>query len=307
MNKNGFLLDKRDKVLTDKLSIEQKGILFDAIMKYVNDIEVGRIEDGAVDMLFTCMAEKIDRDAEAYDQVCKARSEAGAKGGRPRKRPKEEKAAGSAKEDEKTAVSSIEKEKDAAGPTSRPCENAADEREPKEERCENAAEESSDKEIKNPRKKPSESKKTNCFSEKQTKAKKAKKADRIGLDRIGLDRNGEDIIQESVSGNAHARAKAYGEFQNVLLTNLEYTKLSNEYGIEKTDAAIALLGAYMRQNSKTYDSCYAAIRNWVMTALEERARSGTPRKGSTGSKTALSNFSSRSYDNDALVRQLARG
>ena len=281
MNKNGFLLDKRDKVLTDKLSIEQKGILFDAIMKYVNDIDVGRIEDGAVDMLFTCMAEKIDRDAEAYDQVCKARSEAGAKGGRPRKRPKEEKAAGSSKEEKKTAVSSIEEEKDAAGPTSRPCENAAGE--------------------------PSESKKTNCFSEKQTKAKKAKKADRIGLDRIGLDRNGEDIIQESASGNAHARAKAYGEFQNVLLTNLEYTKLSNEYGIEKTDAAIALLGAYMRQNSKTYDSCYAAIRNWVMTALEERARSGTPRKGSTGSKTAFSNFSSRSYDNDALARQLARG
>ena len=127
------------------------------------------------------------------------------------------------------------------------------------------------------------------------------------MDRIGLDRNGEDIIQESTSGNAHARAKAYGEFQNVLLTNLEYTKLANEYGIEKTDAAIALLGAYMRQNSKTYDSCYAAIRNWVMTALEERARSETPRKGSTGSKTAFSNFSSRSYDNDALVRQLARG
>ena len=114
MNKNGFLLDKRDKVLTDKLSIEQKGILFDAIMKYVNDIDVGRIEDGAVDMLFTCMAEKIDRDAEAYDQVCKARSEAGAKGGRPRKRPKEEKAAGSSKKEEKAAVSSIEEEKDAA-------------------------------------------------------------------------------------------------------------------------------------------------------------------------------------------------
>lgn len=67
------------------LSMEQRGILFTAILNYTADLPIPEIEDNAVKIAFSFIRSQIDRDTEKYNQIRAKRSEAGKKGGRPRK------------------------------------------------------------------------------------------------------------------------------------------------------------------------------------------------------------------------------
>ena len=67
--------------------------------------------------------------------------------------------------------------------------------------------------------------------------------------------------------NARTQKKAYGEFQNVLLSDDEYDLLIEEFGNPKL--LIKRLDEYKEQSGKNYNSDYMAIRKWVVEAVKE--------------------------------------
>jgi hypothetical protein len=54
----------------------------------------------------------------------------------------------------------------------------------------------------------------------------------------------------------------YGEFQNVLLTQIEYDKLLLKIGEAHTKEQITSLSEYMKSHGKRYKSHYATILTW---------------------------------------------
>lgn len=80
MIKKSFILycDYRQHI--DLLTQSQKGDLLDALFKYVNDEEI--TIDGATSMAFSFIKSQLERDGAKYEQVKKARAEAGSKGGK---------------------------------------------------------------------------------------------------------------------------------------------------------------------------------------------------------------------------------
>lgn len=77
-DKRSFVLycDYRDHL--QLLSDSERGQLFTAILDYANDIEVGELPP-MVKMAFSFIKSQMDKDAEKYAQIVKARSEAGKK------------------------------------------------------------------------------------------------------------------------------------------------------------------------------------------------------------------------------------
>lgn len=65
----------------------------------------------------------------------------------------------------------------------------------------------------------------------------------------------------------HSQKRAYGEFQNVLLSDDEYDLLIEEFGNPKL--LIKRLDEYKEQSGKQYNSDYMAIKNWVVEAVKE--------------------------------------
>lgn len=56
--------------------------------------------------------------------------------------------------------------------------------------------------------------------------------------------------------------KRYGEFNNVLLTDDEYNKLSERFGTAKAEAYIERLSGYLESKGAKYQSHYATMLNW---------------------------------------------
>lgn len=56
------------------------------------------------------------------------------------------------------------------------------------------------------------------------------------------------------------------------MTPDEYTKLLAEFGEEDTKRIIEILNNYKGATGKKYKSDYLAIRNWVISRLEEEKR-----------------------------------
>lgn len=66
------------------LSMEQRGVLITALMKYVSGLDIPDM-DGSTMMAFSFIRSKIDKDQKKYEEVCSKRAEAGKMGGRPKK------------------------------------------------------------------------------------------------------------------------------------------------------------------------------------------------------------------------------
>lgn len=64
----------------------------------------------------------------------------------------------------------------------------------------------------------------------------------------------------------------YGEYQNVLLTDDEYSKLKNQF--PNTDEAIEFLSVYIAEKGYKSKSHYLALRRWVFNALKEQKKLG---------------------------------
>ena len=70
----------------EKLSDEQAGRLYKALMRYGNTGEETDFDgDCALDVMFSLFKKEIDYNFERYAEICEIRREVGKKGGRPRK------------------------------------------------------------------------------------------------------------------------------------------------------------------------------------------------------------------------------
>ena len=91
--KESFLLYTKYAENIEMLTMEQRGILFTAIMNYAAEKEPPEM-DGMVKMAFSFIRVQMDADTEKYNDVCRKRAEAGKMGGRPKKEEKDEEANG---------------------------------------------------------------------------------------------------------------------------------------------------------------------------------------------------------------------
>lgn len=82
---------------------------------------------------------------------------------------------------------------------------------------------------------------------------------RLGKVRLGK-------VKES-ENKPHSQKRAYGEFQNVLLSDDEYDLLIEQFG--NPEQLIKRLDEYKEQSGKQYNSDYMAIRKWVVEAVKE--------------------------------------
>ncbi|MCR5323566.1 MAG: DUF6291 domain-containing protein [Lachnospiraceae bacterium] len=94
MEKNSFIFYTDYKQHLELLSNEQRGILIMALTCYQLGEDLPEM-DSVTQMAFSFIRQRMDIDNAKYEETCKARSEAGKKGGRPRK------AAAFAEDDEK--------------------------------------------------------------------------------------------------------------------------------------------------------------------------------------------------------------
>lgn len=83
MDKSSFVMYTKYLRNIQKLTMEQRGLLFTAILSYASDQEMPEL-DAATDMAFSFIQEQMDRDHEIYFEKCRKRSEAGKLGGRPK-------------------------------------------------------------------------------------------------------------------------------------------------------------------------------------------------------------------------------
>ena len=60
----------------------------------------------------------------------------------------------------------------------------------------------------------------------------------------------------------------YGEYDHVLLTDTELSKLNENYGEEETNKAVKYLDEYIEMKGAKYKSHYLALRKWVFEALK---------------------------------------
>ena len=78
--------------------------------------------------------------------------------------------------------------------------------------------------------------------------------------------------KENIS-DSHTKKKPekikHGEFKNVLLTEVEYKKLCDEFGFEMTAKAVDFLDAYIEEKGYKSKSHNLAIRRWVLDAVKE--------------------------------------
>ena len=84
--RNGFIVHEENYKNFERLNDERLGKLFRAMYKYAFGEDAASFpEDEVLDIIFENVRDRMDRDAMRYDETCKARSEAGKKGGRPKK------------------------------------------------------------------------------------------------------------------------------------------------------------------------------------------------------------------------------
>ena len=63
--------------------------------------------------------------------------------------------------------------------------------------------------------------------------------------------------------------KKYGEYQNVLLTDIEYNRLCDDYSQEIIHKAIKFLDEYIEEKGYKSKSHNLAIRRWVIDAISK--------------------------------------
>lgn len=86
-------------------------------------------------------------------------------------------------------------------------------------------------------------------------------------------------IKSTNKGDARGNEKhKYGEYNHILLTDDELSKLQEEYGEEKTSSAITFLDEYIEMKGYKCKSHYLAMKKWVFQALEEQKQRQKPQQ-----------------------------
>ena len=95
--------------------------------------------------------------------------------------------------------------------------------------------------------------------------------------KISKDKISKDKLRESKAAEAAAlppskpadNKKAYGEFNNVMLSNQDMAKLKADYP-DSCDDYIERLSSYIERTGKKYKSHYATIKNWIKQDDEKK-------------------------------------
>lgn len=108
--------------------------------------------------------------------------------------------------------------------------------------------------------------------------------------------------------NTHTRVEksdlvpknCYGKYQNVFLTNEEYSDLSKELGETMLKKCIEFLSGYVADTNKTYNNHANTIKRWVIDAVKERE---TKASGKAQASTVHID-NQRKYDYDKLLENI---
>ena len=87
--KNSFVLYTDYINQIELLDIEQRGVLFTAIMYYSSGVELPEM-DAVTAMAFSFIKSQLDKDLEKYNKTVESRKEAGKRGGRPSRKDNNE-------------------------------------------------------------------------------------------------------------------------------------------------------------------------------------------------------------------------
>ena len=110
------------------------------------------------------------------------------------------------------------------------------------------------------------SRKANCKTNSKANVSQADKEEEIEGETEGEEENNNTGKRAGKKPTKHK----HGQFQNVLLTDVEFEKLCNDYGTELLNSAIAFLDAYIEEKGYKSKSHNLAIRRWVIDAVKER-------------------------------------
>ena len=95
--------------------------------------------------------------------------------------------------------------------------------------------------------------------------------DRLGKDRLGKESEDEDRAEKDLPCGSHTHnKKPYGEFENVMLTDEELSKLKSD--VTNYERYIEELSNYMARTGKRYKSHYAAIKAWYRRGAQSGAQ-----------------------------------
>lgn len=97
---------------------------------------------------------------------------------------------------------------------------------------------------------------------------------------IRLDKNRLDKISIDKSGKPQKHK--FGEFNHVLLTDAEYTKLCDDYGKETADKYIQKVDDYCEMKGKSYKNYNLAIRNTFMNRDNVKPKDDGLKQGEDG-------------------------
>ncbi len=86
---------------------------------------------------------------------------------------------------------------------------------------------------------------------------------RLGKVRLGKDRL--DNISADTAADSKPKRHRYGEYNHVMLTDDEYSRLISDYGEDVTKQYIKKVDEYCEQSGKTYKNYNLAIRNTFMS------------------------------------------
>lgn len=86
--KDSFVLYTKYLTQVERLDIEQRGILFTAILRYAAGESIPNM-DSVTEMLWSIIEDQLQIDFEKYQKTCNARKEAGSRGGKARNKQKE--------------------------------------------------------------------------------------------------------------------------------------------------------------------------------------------------------------------------
>jgi len=122
---------------------------------------------------------------------------------------------------------------------------------------------------------------------------------RIDKNRIEEDNNILSVSDESEQPTSKTTEHKYGEYNNVLLTDEELSKLKTEYS--DYEERIERLSSYVESTGKKYKSHYATIRNW---ARKDAAKTTKQETSPLLMKNKFNNIEGRNYDMSALEKRL---
>lgn len=204
------------------MSDEQAGELFKAILRKVNNEDIGELSPMAA-MAYAFIAPKMDDNAEKWEEIKKSRSEAGRRGGlATQAKAKTIKENGDCDEQEQAGT-----EQNQAKPSKRQAKLSKDQ-----------------------------------ANDKQTASKdQANQAVNVNVNVNGLSNN-KLLDNKDISPTKDKKAvkHKYGSFQNVLLTDAEVEQLNSRF--DNRQEKIEDLSYYLATHNVSYKSHYATILSW---------------------------------------------